>query len=57
MGKFLVTYYESYSKGYEVEAETAEEAEELVKNDIFEGKRDAPDNCYDSGCLVEKIEN
>ena len=53
--KYIVTYYEAYSKGYEVEAANKEEAEEIVRNDIFEGKRDAPDNCYDSGCYTEEI--
>ena len=40
--RYIVTYYEA-------------EAEEIVKNDIFEGRRDAPDNCYDSGCYTEEI--
>lgn len=40
MAKFLVTYYESYSKDYEVEASSKEEAEEIVRNDILEGRRD-----------------
>lgn len=50
MNKYLVTYYECYSRGYEVEANSKEEAEEIVKNDIFKGRREAPDNCYNSGC-------
>ena len=56
MAKYLVTYYECYSRGYEVEASSKEEAEAMVKNDIFEGKREAPDNCYDSGCNTEELE-
>lgn len=55
MAKFLVIYYECYSKGYEVEANSKEEAEEIIKNDIFEGKRECPDNCYDSGCETKEI--
>lgn len=55
MAKFLVTYYECYSRGYEVEANSKEEAEEIVKEDIFEGRRLAPDNCYDSGCVTTEI--
>ena len=33
--KFTVTYHECYSGEYEVEANSKEEAEELVKEDIF----------------------
>ncbi len=55
MAKFLVTYWEKYNGRYEVEADTREEACEKVLNDIWQGKRDAPDNCYDSGCDVEEI--
>lgn len=57
MAKYIVTYGESYSRDYEVEANSKEEAEEIVKEDIFEGRRPAPDNCYDSGCVVEEIVN
>lgn len=55
MLKFLVDYYETYSKSYEVEASSKEEAEEIVKNDIFEGRREAPDNCTDSWYEVEEL--
>lgn len=55
MAKYLVTYWECYSKGYEVEANSKEEASEIVMNDIWEGRRSSPDNCYDSGCEAEKI--
>ena len=37
------------------DANSKEEAEEIVKEDIFEGRRPAPDNCYDSGCVIEEI--
>lgn len=40
MTKFLVDYYETYSKSYEVEVNNMEEAEEIVKNDIIEGRRE-----------------
>lgn len=56
MSKYLVTYYECYSRGYEVEANSKEEAEEIVKDDIYNGRKETPDNCYDSGCLTELIE-
>lgn len=55
MAKFLVTYWEAYSRGYEVEADTREEACQKVLDDIWEGRREAPDNCYDSGCDAEEI--
>ena len=55
MAKFIVTYTESYSRDYEVEANSKEEAEEIVKEDIFEGRRPSPDNCYDSGCVTTEI--
>lgn len=37
MAKYIVDYYETYSKSYEVEASSKEEAKEIVKNDIYEG--------------------
>lgn len=45
MAKYIVDYYETYSKSYEVEACNKEEAEEIVKSDIAEGRRQAPYNC------------
>lgn len=57
MAKFIVDYYEIYSKSYEVEeASCQEEAEEIVKNDIFEGRRQAPYNCINSWCESRRIE-
>nr|WP_303182490.1 hypothetical protein [Lachnoclostridium phocaeense] len=56
--KWLVTYWEAYSSGYIVEADedlTKEEVEEMVKQDIFDGRRNGPDNCYDSGCKAERL--
>lgn len=48
--KYEVTYTESYSGTYEVEANSKEEAEEIVKENIWEGKFKAPDDCYESTC-------
>lgn len=48
--KYEVTYTESYSGTYEVEANSKEEAEEMVKENIWEGKFKAPDDCYESTC-------
>lgn len=56
MSKYIVDYYETYSKSYEVEAGSKEEAEEIVKNDIFEGRRSEPENCTDSWCETEEID-
>lgn len=55
MAKFLVDYYQKCSKSYEVEACSKEEAEEIVKNDIFEGRRQAPYNCTESWYEVEEL--
>ena len=53
--KFTVTYHECYFGEYEVEANSKEEAEELVKEDIFNGRRPAPNECYDSGCQTVEV--
>lgn len=55
MKKYLVTYSECYSGNYEVEANSKEEAEEIVKNDIYEGRREAPNNCYSSGFFTQEV--
>ena len=55
MAKFNVRYYECYEGYYEVEANSKEEAEEIVKNDIYEGRREAPNNCYSSCCFTQEI--
>lgn len=52
MAKYIVTYSESYSRDYEVEANSKEEAEEIVKEDIFEGRRPVPDECISSEFVV-----
>lgn len=56
MAKFLVDYHETYGKSYEVEASSKEEAEEIVKNDIIEGRRSTPENCMDSWCEINEME-
>lgn len=55
MAKYIVDYYETYSKSYEVEANSKEEAEEIVKDDIYEGRRQEPYNCTDSWCETEEL--
>lgn len=52
MAKYIVTYSKSYSRDYEVEANSKEEAEEIVKEDIFEGRRPTPDECCESECVA-----
>lgn len=53
--KFYIAVEEMRSTVVEVEAENSEEAEEIVKNDIAEGRRQAPYNCTDSWYEVEKL--
>ena len=55
MTKYLVDYYETYSKSYEIEAGSKEDAEEEVRYGIREGKLDPPENCCNSWCETEEI--
>lgn len=57
MVKYLVDYYETYSKSYEIEANSKEEAEEKVRYGIQEGELDPPENCTDSWCETEEMES
>lgn len=57
MARYLVDYYETYSKSYEVVAETKEEAEEKVRRGIQEGMFVGPDACTDSWCEVVKLKD
>ena len=57
MAKYLVDYYETYSKSYEIESDNKEEAEEKVRYDIQKGKLDPPENCSDSWCEIEELNN
>lgn len=56
MSRYLVDYYETYSKNYEVVANSKEEAEEKVIRGIQEGMFAEPDTCTDSWCEVKKVE-
>lgn len=56
MAKYLVDYYETYSKSYEIEANSKEEAEDEVRYGIQEGKLDPPENCTRSWCETEELE-
>ena len=56
MAKYLVNYYETYSKSYEIEADSKEEAEEKIRYDIQEGKLDPPEECFNSWCDIKEME-
>jgi hypothetical protein len=55
MAKFLVRYYECYEGYYEVEANSKEEAEEILKQKLYTGEENAPDTCFDSGAEATEI--
>lgn len=56
MKKYSVTYYEMYCRTYEVEANSKEEAEEILINDIGEGRENPPKECCGSKCETKEIE-
>ena len=55
MKKYSVTYHETYAENYEIEANSPEEAEEILRYRIQEGKEDGPENCCDSWCDVTEL--
>lgn len=57
MAKYIVDYYETYSGSYEVEASSEEEAQEIIRDDIMEGRREEPYNCTESWFEVEELKN
>ncbi|MBS5371213.1 MAG: hypothetical protein KHY19_17330 [Coprobacillus cateniformis] len=56
MKKYLVDYYETYSKSYEIEANSKEEAEKYLRREIEEGRLDGPEYCDNSWCEVTEME-
>ena len=56
MKKYTVRYYECYEGFYEVEANSKEEAEEKLIDDIREGREDGPCQCYDSDAEATEME-
>lgn len=56
MKKYLVDYYETYSKSYEIEASSKEEAEDILRYEIKEGILDGPECCDNSWCEVTEME-
>ena len=57
MAKYLVNYYETYTNSYEIEADSKEEAEEKIRYDNQEGKLDQHEECCNSWCETEKMED
>lgn len=49
---YRVRYYECYERYYDVLANSKDEAEEKLKEDIANGKENSPEECYDSGAEV-----
>ena len=56
MRTFKVRYYECYEDYYKVEANSKEEAEEILKQRLYDGKEDAPNTCFDSGAEATEVE-
>lgn len=56
MKTFKVRYYECYEGFYEVEANSKEEAEEILKQKLYDGEENAPDTCFDSGAEATEME-
>lgn len=56
MKTFKVRYYECYEDYYEVEANSKEEAEEILKQKLYVGEENAPDTCFDSGAEATEME-
>lgn len=50
MKTFEITYHETYVRTYDIEANTPEEAEKILKERIREGMEDAPEECENSWC-------
>ena len=53
--KYCVNYHETYTENYEIEATSPEEAEQILRERIQEGKEDGPENCSDSWADVTEI--
>lgn len=51
MKKYSIRYTETYQRWYDVEANSPEEAEKKLTNDICEGRENAPEECCDSGIV------
>lgn len=52
MKKFSIEYHETYSKTYEIEANSPEEAEEILRDMICNGEENAPEECRIAGVIT-----
>lgn len=55
MKKYSVTYHETYENIYEIEANSPEEAEEILRERINIGEENGPENCSDSWADVTEL--
>lgn len=55
MKTYRIRYFECYERFYDVTANSKEEAEMKLDDDIREGREDGPDTCYASGTEVTEI--
>lgn len=55
MKNYEVTYHECYSRTYDVEANSKREAELIIFNEIMDGKRATPDECYNTFYITEEV--
>lgn len=55
MGRYIITYAETYEEDYEVEADGWSEAQEKLMNDICEGRRKRPEKCCDMRCKATRL--
>lgn len=57
MKKFSIEYHETYGKTYEIEANSPEEAEEILRDMICNGEENPPEECENSWCdNIQEIE-
>ena len=55
MKTYCITYHETYSENYEIEANSPDEAEQILRERIANGKEFAPEQCQDSWCDVQEL--
>ena len=54
--KFSIEYHETYGRTYEIEANSPEEAEEILRDMICNGEENPPEECENSWCdNIQKI--
>ena len=57
MKKFSIEYHETYGRTYEIEANSPEEAEEILRDMICNGEENPPEECENSWCdNIQEIE-